>query len=165
MFENQIGKKIPKIQFSEFIFYQWPKKTRLRRAPPPSLRLKNLYIMEASITLSPDSRPAGAAELRCYGNTARWGSPCTRCLYYYLLCYRKSLMQGHYICFHFINCHYSAVLFLSEGLEGRGEWVATAACEHPRYSSLPCSDEKSERPGCGLAAEMALGGLSLHTLY
>lgn len=69
-----------------------------------------------------NSRPipcaTGATELRCYGNTARWGSPCTFCLYYYLLCYRKSLMQGHYICFHFINCHNSAILILSEGLEG-----------------------------------------------
>ena len=82
-------------------------------------------------------RPTGATELRCYRNTARWGSACTFCLCYHVLCYRKSAMQGHYICFHFINCHYSTIFILSEGLEGHGEWVTTADCEHSRCGSLP----------------------------
>lgn len=73
-----------------------------------------------------------------------------------ILCYRKSAMQGHYICFHFINCHYSAIFILSEGLEGHGEWVATAAYEHPRCGSLPCSEDSGT--GCGFASWSLYGG-------
>lgn len=73
-------------------------------------------------------------------------------------------MQGRYICFHFTSCHYSAVLILSEGLEGRGEWVATAACEHSRCSSLPRPDEESTL-AVGLLQRRRWGGTELpHSL-
>lgn len=135
---------------SLFFFYQQPRKIHLRGALLPSLTPKTLHINKTRADLLPDSVPHDSHKATLLWKCSNMGLQCTHCLYQNHFYGKLSDSRPLYT--HFVNCHYSNISILHEGLKGHGEWAPSLgesqlpsmkACVNSRRDSFLYADESN----------------------